>query len=169
MGRELNHVVLKVTPLNEPSPTLLKKIIDLETEAFGVGALNEWFLPVLIRYGRLFLLEHDVEIVGVAHFVRDWRESKSAFMSGFCVKEEFRGRGYGARFLSQVLEQLSADGVASVKLTVFPENQRARRFYERFGFKAEGWQPDEYGPGQERLLMKVELGPLDSGPPEVNI
>ena len=42
--------------------------------------------------------------------------------------------------LTEALEQLKAEGKKSVFLWAFQENKRARRFYEKHGFRWDGTQ-----------------------------
>lgn len=159
MGQELRALALKVTPLVEPSPATLAEVIEIEKEAFGPGALDWWFMPVMIRYGRVFLLELDGQTIGLAHLLKEWSHSRTAFMTGLSVKSGFQGRGYGSYFLGGILEQLTEDGVSKVKLTVLKGNQHACRLYAGAGFKVIGVLDDEYGPGEDRVLMEKDLEP----------
>lgn len=48
------------------------------------------------------------------------------------------GCGVGGRLLSHALAALAAAGRHDISLWVLEDNHRARRFYESFGFRAEG-------------------------------
>ena len=43
---------------------------EIETEAFGEGAMNEWFLVPFIRYGAYVLMNSDGEVVASAEYMR---------------------------------------------------------------------------------------------------
>lgn len=65
------------------------------------------------------------------------------------------GRGFGSAMLEQALEEMAWAGFNRVILWVFTENTRARRFYERHGFRAAG--PVQDGFGAEEMLYERPL------------
>ncbi len=56
-----------------------------------------------------------------------------------------RGRGVGSLLLEATLRRLRADGVRHVKLEVRPDNEAARRMYEKRGFVRQGRTEDSHG------------------------
>ncbi len=56
-----------------------------------------------------------------------------------------RGRGVGSSLVEAALERLRADGVHFVKLEVRPDNDAARRMYEKRGFVRQGRTEDSHG------------------------
>jgi RimJ/RimL family protein N-acetyltransferase len=55
------------------------------------------------------------------------------------VGERWWGRGIGARLMDAALSWATDSGIVlRVSLSVFAENEVARRLYERVGFKTEG-------------------------------
>jgi putative acetyltransferase len=58
---------------------------------------------------------------------------------GMFVHDAYQGRGIGTRLMEALIN--AADhwlGLVRVELEVYPDNNRAVRLYERFGFQAEG-------------------------------
>ena len=51
---------------------------------------------------------------------------------------EYMGKGYGKRLLETAVTELRKQGYANIFLWVLEENNRARNFYERFGFSPTG-------------------------------
>lgn len=51
---------------------------------------------------------------------------------------EYIGRGYGKKLMEYVVCELKKLGYSDIFLWVLEENARARAFYERFGFAADG-------------------------------
>lgn len=51
---------------------------------------------------------------------------------------DYVGRGYGKKLMEYVLGELKKLGYSDIFLWVLEENVRARKFYERFGFTADG-------------------------------
>lgn len=52
--------------------------------------------------------------------------------------EEYWGKGYGKEMMSFALEKMQENNYLNVLLWVFKDNERATRFYEKFGFVADG-------------------------------
>ncbi|MDO8885840.1 GNAT family N-acetyltransferase [Candidatus Oleimmundimicrobium sp.] len=137
---------------------LIKKLVFLEKEAFGQGGLDEWTLPVFIRYGKVYILEEDGKIEGLAEFIRDWNEIKRVFLVSFSICQDKRGKGLGKFFLTKIIELLREEGLKEVKTTVSPVNEAALNLYEKLGFVRTDYLKNEYGPGNNRLLMKLSFG-----------
>ena len=57
---------------------------------------------------------------------------------GIGLEEAAIGRGHGRLLMAAVIEEADAMDLPLVTLTVFKENGRARRLYERFGFVVTG-------------------------------
>lgn len=56
----------------------------------------------------------------------------------FYVRTGWQGSGLAARMMEHMLEQARATGADELYLSVFVDNHRARRFYERHGFERVG-------------------------------
>ncbi len=57
---------------------------------------------------------------------------------GMGVAPAWRRRGIGAALLSEAFRWARWAGIEKLSLTVYPDNEAARRLYERFGFVEEG-------------------------------
>lgn len=57
---------------------------------------------------------------------------------GMLVAGDWRSRGVGSALLAEAFRWARWAGVEKLALTVYPENDRARRLYEKFGFAEEG-------------------------------
>lgn len=95
---------------------------------------------------RVVVAERDGAIVGVASAREGW-------VDGLYVVPEGWGSGLAGRLHDEALRLLAADGATSARLWVLKDNARARRFYER-----RGWRPD----GSERVVP-FPPHPLDIG------
>ncbi len=63
-------------------------------------------------------------------------DAGKAFIYGFCVKPDYRGRGYGRVILSESIEAIKAQNeTASIALEVAASNERALGLYESCGFR----------------------------------
>ena len=80
---------------------------------------------------RAFVAETDGEVVGVAAIEGDW-------LNGFYVLPERWGGTVASALHEAVLDAMRASGAAEAHLWVLEANQRARRFYERRGWRENG-------------------------------
>jgi ribosomal protein S18 acetylase RimI-like enzyme len=90
-----------------------------------------------------------------------WLISQGAFHSFpylhiIAVKEEYRGRGLGKEILQYIEAQVFAEH-SKLFLVVADFNPRAKKLYEKLGYKEAGVIPDLYKAGvTEYLMMKVK-------------
>lgn len=148
---------MEVKVISEVDVELVKKLTLLEEEAFGRGGLNEWTLPVFIRYGKVYILEKEGRIDGIAEFIRDWNDAGVVFLVGFSIHKTKRGKGLGKFFLTQILKLLERENVRAIKAAVSSSNEVALKLYEKLGFVKSGVLKDEYGPEEDRLLLELNL------------
>ena len=80
----------------------------------------------------------DGGMVGFAEWAYD--ESDGTYnLGGIIIDHHHQGRGLGRSALDALVAHLRArPGPGDIVLTVHPENVRARRLYERYGFTATG-------------------------------
>ncbi|NLV92105.1 MAG: GNAT family N-acetyltransferase [Firmicutes bacterium] len=144
---------LSVTWERELSQELLATLVEMEIDAFGIGGMNEWFLPAFARHGAVFVLWHRRQPVGVAECMRDWEDPATAYLFAFSIVAGKRGRGWGKVFLREICRRLSEMRIAKLALTVAPENSRALSLYRGAGFQRVKMIPDAYGPGTNRYYL----------------
>ena len=133
---------------------LLERLVELEQEAFGCGGMNEWHLVPLIRHGRIFVSKNNDIVVGAVQYMRDWNKPELAYLVGISVAAEARGKGIGTKLLAESIQNLFEDKFAEVELTVAADNSAAVKVYkEKLGFEVTEFRQNEYGQGQDRLVM----------------
>jgi len=139
-------------------PGLLQRLAQLDKEAFGEGGMNEWHLVPLIRHGRVYVLKKDVEIIGAIQYMLDWASPPKCYMVGVSISKEFRGLGLGTELLKKSLRAVFKENITEVELTVDPNNASAIKIYEdKLGFKVTDSRKNEYGEGEDRLVMTLLL------------
>lgn len=135
-------------------------------EAFG-SRLADWqdapehrWRTRLSLPGALDLLAVDGDrAVGTASGVPDPDDPTHVELISMWVDPVARGRGV-AGLLIQAIARWAADhGAVDVRLSVMPDNQRARRTYERAGFTATAEPGDLLPDGRYETVMRRDLTP----------
>ena len=95
----------------------------------------------------VLVAEDEARIVGFSSFgpVRDKEENRllTGEIYSIYVLEDFWNLGIGRTLMENSLIALERDGFGFVKVWVLETNQRARSFYEKFGFKTDGVRKTE--------------------------
>ena len=110
----------------------------LSYEPMDLAAFRPLF-ENLVRSGRTYLLTDDTSIVGTFELrLQEHRCSHIATLGSFAMHPAFRGRGFGAKAVEEIVHIARSRGVRRLELLVEADNPRAIRFYERNGFVREG-------------------------------
>jgi GNAT superfamily N-acetyltransferase len=96
---------------------------------------RRWLAP-----GVTFLIEADGEARGLVAGVRDQHDSSVVHLMAMWVHPNHRGTGAAEALVSSVKTWAAEVGATQVRLKVVENNERARRCYERAGFRATGRQ-----------------------------
>jgi putative acetyltransferase len=83
--------------------------------------------------------EYDGKIIGSAGLHRYPGRRSHAATLGMAVRDDYQGKGVGTALLRELID--AADnwlGLRRLELTVYTDNERAIRLYQRFGFETEG-------------------------------
>ena len=143
------------------------KIKKLEIENLGrLSGINEWLIPVIIKYGKLIIAVQKTEctsegqkdiIIGVNELIRCWENNDSVFIHSFYIKKGYRNKGTGSLLLDKSIKILKKQGVKKIELTVDPQNFTAISLYKKFGFINSGFKEDMYGEGIDRNIMVCDI------------
>jgi len=112
----------------QASVAALGHIYPSESYPFPTEAIRERWRSF---EGQTFMASVDDRPVGMVGVERSWLE-------GLYVVPDVWGSGVAAALHDRALDALRAGGVALGRLWVLEHNQRARRFYERRGWEADG-------------------------------
>lgn len=88
--------------------------------------------------GMVMVLEYESEIIGYAILINFWSNEYGGNLvdiNEFYIKKDYRSQGIGSGFIQWLADNKINDAVA-LQLEVTPNNDRARKLYERLGFKA---------------------------------
>ncbi len=125
-----------------------------ETAARG----DEFWRASVVRTAW-FVAHHGDAVVGVvAGLPGDAADPGSRELVSMWVAPSCRGTGAAAQLVAAVCGWAQGDGAAAVRLKVSEVNPRARRFYERVGFRLTGARkPLRNQPGVDVLEMRRAL------------
>ncbi len=139
----------------------LNRILEIERASFGADAYDrKLFAELSHKCGDLFLIAVRAgSICGyMVTCMRGQRASDAAEIVSVAVDPACRGRGAASSLMKSTLRRLRLRGVSRLSLMVKVNNETARRFYERHGFRKVRKVAGYYEDGADGVLMAKELG-----------
>ena len=127
-----------VVELEEDQKRLLPELISLDW-------LNK-SMPIImgkaIRSNNqaVFLAFDGTKAIGFAYAGKEknaayWKVKERAEVYSLYIREEFRSKGIGAKLLKSVCAYFNRKGISWIQLDVLPKNNRAKKFYQKSGFR----------------------------------
>jgi GNAT superfamily N-acetyltransferase len=110
----------------------LAHIFPPEQYPYPIDQIRERWRDALAEGKSVLVYEDQGEAVGVALTGPEW-------LDGLYVVPERWGRGVAVALHDAALEDLRRDGFERCHLWVLEGNSRARRFYERLGWRLNEW------------------------------
>lgn len=157
LARETFYDAFHAHPKNAP-----EDLAVYMSEAFSFERIS----AELIDEKSLFLIaESDGQAVGYARMIFESRErevsaEKPVELNRLYAKTEFIGRGVGRKLMDECFKIALERGCDAMWLGVWEFNPRARRFYEKLGFREIGSHVFQLGSdAQTDLLMQKNLSP----------
>ena len=114
---------------------------------------RKWMSP-----GVTFILEDAGNPRGMVAAARDSKASDAVQLMAMWVHPQLRGSGAADVLVEDVVTWARSQGARVVCLLVVDGNLRARRFYERMGFRAPGGTRVRERDGAIEVEMERELG-----------
>ena len=133
IGDELELRALRLQSLTD-SPRAFSSTYEREV-ARTTEDWRRWLAPA-----ATFILKADGEPRGLVAGVPDQNDSSIMHLMAMWVHPEIRGTGASDALISSVKGWAAQVGASQVRLKVVEGNERARRCYERAGFRATGRQ-----------------------------
>jgi len=134
---------------------------DLEVFLQNHSAAN-WTKELSDPAFEVRVAERDGQLVGYVklgppHLPFEPR-GEAAELRQLYVLEEVKGQGIAHELMNWVIERARDRRADHLYLSVFTENHRARRFYEKFGFEPEGTYAFMVGNhADEDIVMRLKL------------
>ena len=105
----------------------------------------------LAYYGRnVFVREDDVDVAHAGFYVDD-KKNGIAYLSSICVAKKQRGSNVSAQLLERVMVCAASEGLVSLQLEVWVNNNRAIAFYKKHNFENSSRK------NGVNLIMKIAL------------
>lgn len=86
----------------------------------------------------------DGKRIGTAYIDED-KKTKETYISLIEVGKKYRSKGYGTKAISQISEDAKKRGQKYVTLMVDNDNPKARKLYDRIGFKVDHEDKEDWG------------------------
>jgi ribosomal-protein-alanine N-acetyltransferase len=137
----------------------LDRILAIERAGFGRWA---WDRNLFAEYARtcgdLFLVACGDRVIGysITCITRRLLIRRAELVS-IAVEPRSRGKGAADTLLSTTLRALKRRGVPRIGLTVKVTNERARAFYEKYGFRKIRRVPHYYEDGEDGYVFRLDL------------
>ncbi len=152
------NLSITINRLKTNDISFCEELVKIEAEAFGEGGLNLWGLVPMIYHGAVYVINFNNRPVGLSEYMRDMNDPGLAYLYGLAVKEEYQKEGLASSLLDYSLQDLKNKGISKVQLTVDVDNEAALYLYQKkFGFSKIEYRKDEYGRGEDRLIMELRL------------
>ncbi|WP_153731488.1 GNAT family N-acetyltransferase [Sporosarcina obsidiansis] len=95
------------------------------------------------------------QLIGYAMHGRD-KTSGNVWLDRFMIDQNHQGKGYASRFLALLLTEIQQHyRCEMIYLSIYPDNKKAQRLYEKFGFVLNG-KIDDVGEFP-CLIMELDL------------
>lgn len=108
---------------------------------YRIDSLTRLFESDIVRG---FIAEADGKAVGFAR-TQLHRNENRLYLASLYLLPAYQGRGIGGRLLAVAEEQARACGLDDLWVGVMVQNEPARRFYDRRGFRFVGEEPFKMG------------------------
>lgn len=136
----------------------LDRIQQIEHASFGKDAYDrKLFAEYHHKCGELFLVALMASRICGYMITCVRGDGTGAEVISLAVDPDFRGRGAASALMAGTMRRLLGRRVPKASLTVKETNRRARRFYERWGFRRVRRVPRYYEDGQDGIRMVVEV------------
>lgn len=150
-----------MTIVEEVEQKELAELEKIESTIFEKKTTPLWISRVFSKYGKVYSIKVDGEIIGSAYCISEWakkKEGQKAYLVRFFIKEEKRNEGHGTFLIDELLKNLKQERFSRVKTRVDPKNIAAIQVLcNHYGFNGTEFLLNEEGKGNHRLLLDLDL------------
>ncbi|HQE25183.1 MAG TPA: ribosomal protein S18-alanine N-acetyltransferase [Candidatus Atribacteria bacterium] len=133
-------------------PCHLPQVVAIERSSFPQPWSYSLFLSELSnRAATYWVAFFQNKVIGYLGLWMVWGEGH---ITTFAIHPAYRGKGFGKKLFSYVLDYARNEGCREVLLEVRPSNVKAQNLYRKFGFQVIGVRKHYYADGEDALVMK---------------
>ncbi|MGD2125169.1 MAG: ribosomal protein S18-alanine N-acetyltransferase [Desulfobacteraceae bacterium] len=146
--------IVNVTEENQD--TYLDGIAEIENLSFpSPWSPNAFIQEIRNPFSRLWALLVDKALVGYICF---WMLESEIQLINIAIHPKARGRGFGGRLLTKMIESDVSKDMHSIWLEVRVSNLTAQKLYESLGFEEVGRRPRYYkDTNEDAIVMSLFL------------
>jgi len=138
----------------------LDRILEIEAASFGADAYDRnLFAEYTRKCGGLFLVaERGTKVCAYSiTAISNGRFGSRTELVSMAVAPVFRRQGAASALMDSTVRRLRRRGISRLGLMVKVTNLRARRFYEKYGFRKLRRVAGYYEDGADGLLLAKDL------------
>ena len=112
------------------------------------------------QFANLWVIELSNASLGlksVVGFVDYWQTFDSGTICQIAIHPELQSNGVGSELLKEVIKDAYAKRIRTITLEVRKSNNKAIKFYEKFGFVYSHVKEGYYSDGEDALYMMLEV------------
>ncbi|PTD94653.1 ribosomal-protein-alanine N-acetyltransferase [archaeon SCG-AAA382B04] len=138
------------------NPEDLIEILKLESQVFGKNGFNtRHFIYLTKNYEYFYVAKENGEVIG---YILGGKINQKEFkLISLAVQPQHQGKKVGTKLLKKFLKNIKKEHPYLISLEVRKSNQKAKKFYKKFGFKEVRKKPDYYQNGEDAILMAKKL------------
>jgi [ribosomal protein S18]-alanine N-acetyltransferase len=138
----------------------LETVWETEREVFGTDLYPRFFFrQARDLWGGLLRVAELPSGALAGHVIGAVSErSGEGWILSLALLPAHRGKGIAEALVRDLLGVFAGQGVRDVRLTVHPDNHGAVRLYRKLGFDVIDEEPDYFGPGERRVVMRLAIG-----------
>lgn len=135
----------------------LKKIYEIETEAFGSHGYPSFFIRQAFDCwsNGLLVAKKSGEVAGYVLQVPSSAIKGDAWVLSLAVSKSAQGCGLGKKLLETAIE--NAKDYKRLLLTVCPKNTGAYALYQSYGFYLVEEEQDYFDIGEDRFVLALDI------------
>ncbi len=164
----MQNNMLKIVPITLSD---LKQVMQIEQNAFGGNSYTySFFREAIELFGDAFQGAYytnptasaseksgDTGLVGYILAAPYTKNKHESWILSIGVQPDMWGKNIATTLLGETILQLQKMQTQKIKLTVDPQNLRAKTLYQRYGFKTITYKPEYFGPEKDREIMQLTL------------
>lgn len=121
----------------------IDEVVEVENAVFSSPWTKQAFYHELLhnRFAVYFVAESARRVVG---YVGLWVVYEDANITNIALLPDYRGFGYGEQLMKTAMQYAKGNGAKKMSLEVRVSNERAKRLYQKLGFRHGGIRKNYY-------------------------